>query len=410
LVVVPRKRPTAVPDLILETGRALRGGTLSSGPDTKLFEIALAARLGQRHVRAVGSGRLALLLVLEALEVRPRSTILLASYNASCVPNVLQAAGYRLHFVDIQEDTLHLDADALPATPPDGTSALIVTHLEGSPAAMAPLRAYADRHGLKLIEDAAHALGARLDGEPAGALADGAIFSLGRGKHLNTMGGGLAVVRREDAHRLDPLVDALRPPHGSSLLQSSVMEGLVETGTTPALFGTLAMPWMKVARRLGRDPMTALFEDDKSRLAAVPDDMRVGFANVQARFGIIGLDAFDCQLARRRRHAKRLVDALSDVVALQVPVPGGTSAWLEVTALVDSREQVQRALLGRNIDTQRTWMDACDGLEAFRDSQGGPCPVARSVAARALYLPTYAALDDAQIDAVIEAVRQELTS
>jgi dTDP-4-amino-4,6-dideoxygalactose transaminase len=394
---------------LLETGRALRGGTLSTGPDTRLFEIALGARIGQRHVRAVGSGRMALLLVLEALDIPPRSTILLASYNASCVPNVLQAAGYRLHFVDIREDTLHLDADALPETPPDGTSALIVTHLEGSPATMKPLQAYADRHGLKLIEDAAHALGARLEGRPAGALADGAIFSLGRGKHLNTMGGGLAVVRREDAPRLDPLVDALRPPHGSSLLQSSVMEGLVETGTTPALFGALAMPWMRVARRLGRDPMTALFEDDKSRLAAVPDEMRVGFANVQARFGVIGLDAFDGQLARRRSHAKRLVEALSDLVPLQKPVEGAISAWLEVTALVDDRQRVQGALLRRGIDTQRTWMDACDGLEAFREAGGDPCPVARSVAARALYLPTYAALDDAQVDAVIEAVREELT-
>ena len=408
MIVVPRKRPAAVPGLITETSRAIREGTLSQGPEQRLFELALSGRLEQRHVRAVGSGRLALLLVMEALGVRPSATVMLASYNASCVPNVLQAAGYRLHFIDIREDTLHLDVDALPPTPPAGVEALIMTHMEGSPAPMAEARAYADRHGLTLIEDAAHALGAHIHGEPAGALADGAIFSLGRGKHLNTLGGGLAVVPPTAAERLDRLVDRLNAPPAASLLKSSVMEGLVETGTTPALFGALAMPWMKLARRAGRDPMTALFEDDKSRMATVPPELKVAFSNLQARFGLLGLESFDMQLARRRSHARRLIEGLADIVPMQRPVEGGTSAWLEVTALVDDRDALQTALLARGIDTQRTWMDACDALDAFSSASGPPCSVARSVGQRALYLPTYAALDDRQIDAVIEAVRSEV--
>ena len=408
LIVVPRKRPAAVPGLILETGRAVRQGTLSRGPEQRLFEVALASRLEGRHVRTVGSGRLALLLVMDALGVRPSATVMLASYNASCVPNVLQAAGFRLHFVDIREDTLHLDIEALPETPPAGVEALIMTHMEGSPGPMAEAKAYAERHGLKLIEDAAHALGAHIDGQPAGTLADGAIFSLGRGKHLNTLGGGLAVVPHENAGRLDALVDRLNAPSASALLKSSVMEGLVETGTTPALFGALAMPWMKLARRVGRDPMTALFEDDKSRMANIPSELKVGFSNLQARFGISGLESFDMQLARRRGHAKRLIEGLSDILPLQRPIEGGVSAWLEVTALVDERDALQTALLARGIDTQRTWMDACDSLEAFSTASGGTCEVARSVGSRALYLPTYAALDERQIDAVVHAVRAEV--
>ena len=283
-----------------------------------------------------------------------------------------------------------------------------MTHMEGSPGPMAEAREYADRHGLKLVEDAAHALGAHIDGEPAGTLADGAIFSLGRGKHLNTLGGGLAVVPAALAQRLDALVDRLKAPPSSTLLKSSLMEGLVETGTTPALFGTLAMPWMKLARRVGRDPMTALFEDDKSRMPNVPSELKVGFSNLQARFGISGLDSFDMQLARRRSHARRLREGLAGVVPMQRPIEGGVSAWLEVTALVEDRDALQTALLKRGIDTQRTWMDACDALEAFSSATGPSCHVARSVGARALYLPTYAALDDPQIDAVIAAVREEV--
>jgi len=409
LIVVPRKRPAAVPGLLLETGRAIREGSLSRGPEQRLFELALSNRLAHRHVRTVGSGRLALLLVLEALGVRPSATIMLASYNASCVPNVLQAAGFRLHFIDIREDTLHLDIDALPATPPAGVEALIMTHMEGNPAPMGQAREYANKHGLKLVEDAAHALGAHVDGQPAGTLADAAIFSLGRGKHLNTLGGGLAVVSHDAAERLDTLVERLNAPPSGALLKSSMMEGLVETGTTPALFGMLAMPWMKLARRVGKDPMTALFEDDKSRMPTVPPELKVGFSNLQARFGLSGLESFDMQLARRRGHARRLIEGLSDIVPMQRPAQGGVSAWLEVTALVDDRDALQTALLSRGIDTQRTWMDACDGLEAFSSATGPTCTVARSVGARALYLPTYAALDDRQIDAVITAVREEVT-
>jgi len=349
-------------------------------------------------------------MVLETLEIRPPATILLAAYNASCVPNILQAAGYRLHFIDIREDTLHLDPAALPPSPPSGAEALIVTHMEGSPGPVREAQAYAAQHGLKLIEDAAHALGARLDGEPTGALADAAIFSLGRGKHLNTMGGGLAVVDRADADRLNALVDPLVPPDTASLVRASVMEGIVETGTAPALFATLALPWMKLAGRMGRDPMTALFEDDKSRMSRVPPALRVGFSNLQGRFGLASLDTFDMQLARRRSHARRLVEGLSDLLPLQRPAEGAVSAWLEVTALVEGRDDLQRALLSRGVDTQRTWMDACDALEAFSEATGGPCETARSVARRALYLPTYAALDEPQIEAVIEAVRRELIS
>ena len=94
--------------------------------------------------------------------------------------------------------------------------------------------------------------------------------------------------------------------------------------------------------------------------------------------------------------------------ATSTTVAEARARGLEVTALVEDRDALQTALLARGIDTQRTWMDACDGLEAFSAATGPACRVARSVGSRALYLPTYAALDDRQIDAVITAVREEV--
>ncbi|MCB9730719.1 MAG: DegT/DnrJ/EryC1/StrS family aminotransferase [Deltaproteobacteria bacterium] len=405
MLVVPRKRPAAVSGLARHTARSALTGTLRQGPDRQRFEDAVAARLDGASVAAVGSGRLALLLVLESLGIRPPATIVLAAYNASCVPNVLQAAGFRPWFVDVREDTLHLDADALPAAPPPGAEALIITHIEGSPAPVGTLAAWARRHGLAVVEDAAHALGARLDGRPVGSLGDGAIFSLGRGKHLNTLGGGLAVVRAPDAaERLSALADALPAPGAGALLKQVLLEGVIETGTAPALFGALAMPAMRLARRFGRDPMTALFEDDKSALAAIPEPMRRRLSNLQAGFGLAALPAFAEALRRRREHADALRARLGGVLSLQTPVAGAEPAWLELTALVDDRDGFQAALLARGVDTQRTWMDACDALPAFAGAASPPCPTARRVAERAVYLPTYAALTDAQREAMADVV------
>lgn len=396
-----------MPGLARHTAASLLHGTLREGPARARFEAALSERLRGARVEAVGSGRLALLLVLEALEVPRGAIVLLPSYNASCVPNVLQAAGYGLHFVDVRPDTLHLDPALLPDPPPEGAGAVVVTHVEGSPADLGPVLAWARRHGLAVVEDAAHALGATFRGEPVGTLADGAIFSLGRGKHLNTLGGGLAVVQaRRPAERLASLAARLPAPPPAALLSDVVMEGVVETGTAPALFGALAWPAMRLARRFGRDPMTALFEDAKGPLAAVPASMKRRLSNLQARFGLEALLEYDASLARRRAHAGALRDGLAGVVPLQEPLPGADPAWLEMTALVPDRAEFQARLLAKGIDTQRTWMDACDALPAFASAGGGPCPVARDVAARAVYLPTYASLEERQVAAVVRRVRE----
>jgi dTDP-4-amino-4,6-dideoxygalactose transaminase len=266
--------------------------------------------------------------------------------------------------------------------------------------------AWASERGLPVVEDAAHALGATLGGRPVGALADGALFSLGRGKHLNTLGGGLAVVSLPAAKpALRRLAEQLAPPDAATLGRAVVMEALVEAGTMPALFSALAAPAIRLARRFGRDPMGALFEDSKEPLGGIAPALQVRLANLQARFGLASLAQFDRALARRREHAAAMSAALRDVLPLQQALAEADPAWLELTALVDDREAFQRALLASGVDTQRTWMDACDALPAFAGAGGGPCPVARDVARRAVYLPTYAALTEGERARVVAATR-----
>jgi|GEM_PF-2361858 len=413
--VVVRKRPARIPSLFRAAARLGALGQWRQGRELARFESAVSARLEHAEVAAVSSGRFALLLVLEALGVRPPDRILLASYNASCVPNVLQAAGYRLHFLDVDPDRLTVTRETLEAASvPDDAPVLIATHMEGCPAPALELLDWVNKRGCWLVEDAAHALGASEKGRPVGAIGHGAIFSLGRGKHLNTMGGGLGVIRADlgDARqRLRELADGLQPPPSAQLAKELTMDSAVRVGTHPGVFSALAAPVMRLARRIdGFDPMATLFEDDKEAWTAVPAALRTRLSNLQAAFGNASLERFDATLARRRGHAERMRAELAEVpgLRLQQPGPDTRSAWLELTAMVRDRDAFQRRMLGLGVDTQRTWMDACDHLPAFGKAGGDVCSVSRETGEQAVYLPTYAALSDADVDRVIAAVREAM--
>ena len=401
---IPRKRPASVPRLFREAAGGALHGTLSEGDAVGAFEAALSARLGGHEVAAVSSGRVALLFVLEALGVSPGATLLLSSYNASCVPNILIAAGYKLRFLDIREDTLHIDPAELPDRAGPEIGALILTHIEGSPAPVGDFLPWARRHGVPLVEDAAHALGAALDGAPVGTLGDGAIFSLGRGKMLNTLGGGVAALPPGPAAKLlRARVDALPAPRPGGLAQAVITEGVVELGTHPWLFGAVGLPAMRISRRLGQDPLSALFEDSKEAMREVPRGMLRRLSNLQARFGLEAMAGFDEALRRRQENAAALIEALAGRALVQQSARGAAPAWLELTLQVEDRARFQETMLARRVDTQRTWMDACHALPAFADPQQPPCPVAARVAARAVYLPTYPSLSEGARDHLIEA-------
>jgi dTDP-4-amino-4,6-dideoxygalactose transaminase len=404
-LTVPRKRPQPVNGLLGTSLRYTLTGQMRHGDALQQFERAISQRLRGAEVRAVGSGRFALLLVLQALEIQPGATILLAAYNASCVPNALQAAGYKIGFLDICPRSLAIDPTTLPSAITPGTEAIIVTHMEGNPGPIDEVKAWAGKKGLRVIEDAAHALGATYNGLPVGSLGDGAIFSLGRGKHLNTLGGGLAVVSEPSAHkRLHQITDGLKVNPLGELMRNVVMEGVVATAPHPGIYSAIAAPALKLSRRLGFDPMTALFEDKKDALAHVPSEWKRRLSNLQASFGLRGLAAFDRALARRREIAQRLRNALKDVLILQEPLDGSVPAWLELTALIEHRDAFQDTLLRNGVDTQRTWMDDCNTLPAFKNQSVQACPQAHFVSSRALYLPTYASLTDRQVNHVIDAI------
>ena len=178
--------------------RVLASGRYVLGEEVAAFEREWAATCGTRHCIGVASGTDALKLLLGNLTRGGR--VLVPANTAPPTYVAVCEAGLTPWFVDVGDDGL-LDPAALPAYPrDDGAVALLPVHLYGRMGRMAPFAAYAAQHGLRLIEDACQAHGARdLDGRQPGELSVGAAFSFYPTKNLAALGDGGAVVTNDDA-------------------------------------------------------------------------------------------------------------------------------------------------------------------------------------------------------------------
>jgi dTDP-4-amino-4,6-dideoxygalactose transaminase len=179
--------------------RTLESGRYILGDEVAAFEREFAASCGVRHAVGVGSGTEALHLALRACGVRPGDAVITAPNTAVPTVCAIVAAGARPVFVDIDPETFTLDPEPLEAhlraeLPRSRAKAVIPVHLYGHPAAMGPIRQLAGEYGLKVIEDAAQAHGARYAGRPAGSLGDAGCFSFYPTKNLGAYGDAGMVV------------------------------------------------------------------------------------------------------------------------------------------------------------------------------------------------------------------------
>jgi dTDP-4-amino-4,6-dideoxygalactose transaminase len=188
-----RERVAAAVDEVIASGAFILG------PNVRAFEAEAAADLGAAHAVGVANGTDALVLALRAHGIGPGDEVVCPAYTFFATPESIAAVGATPVFADIEPTTFQLDPDDVAARVTERTRAIMAVHLFGHPAPMAALRAIADRHGLVLIEDAAQAYGARLDGRPCGSLGDIATFSFFPTKNLGGFGdGGLVTTDDEE--------------------------------------------------------------------------------------------------------------------------------------------------------------------------------------------------------------------
>src|SRR5512133_1637687 len=174
----------------------LRSGMVTKGEHLKAFEKAVREHLGVKHAIAVSSCTSGLMLTYRSLGLT--GDVIVPSFTFMATVSALVWAGLRPIYVDVDPGTTNMDPAVVEAAITPQTSAIVAVHNFGNPAEVDELKAVADRHGLKLIFDAAHGFGARYQGQPVGGQADAHVFSLSPTKLLITGEGGI-VATNDDA-------------------------------------------------------------------------------------------------------------------------------------------------------------------------------------------------------------------
>ncbi len=194
--------PFALPEIgeeeIAEVVDTLRSGWLTTGPKTKRFEDDFAAFLGQPglHCMAVNSATAGLHLALEALGIGPGDEVITTTHTFTSTAEVVRYLGADVVLVDIDPATLCIDPKLVEAAITPRTKAIVPVHYGGRAADMAAILGIALAHGLKVVEDAAHALPATCGGQLVGTLgSDTTVFSFYANKTITTGEGGMVVTR-----------------------------------------------------------------------------------------------------------------------------------------------------------------------------------------------------------------------
>jgi len=189
---IPFHKPAIGEEEIRSVVETLRSGWLTTGPKVKTFEAEFAKYTGSAHAVAVNSATAALHLALEAVGIKSGDEVIVPTMTFTATAEVVLYLGARPVLVDCRTDDLNIDVDRIEAAISNNTKAIIPVHIAGRPCAMDQILSIAQRHGLRVIEDAAHALPASHLGRKVGAIGDITCFSFYATKTITTGEGGMA--------------------------------------------------------------------------------------------------------------------------------------------------------------------------------------------------------------------------
>ncbi len=187
---LPFTRPSIDEETIALVTEVLRSGWLATGPKVAQLEAELSRFLGGRPVRSQTSATAGLEMALLACGVGPGDEVITPALSFVATANVIMRVGARPVFVDVGLDSRNIDLDQAEAAITSRTRAIMPVHFAGLPADMDRLYALAARHRLRVIEDAAHAIGSQWRGKRIGSFGDLVCFSFHPNKNITTIEGG----------------------------------------------------------------------------------------------------------------------------------------------------------------------------------------------------------------------------
>jgi perosamine synthetase len=308
LNAIPRYGARIIPNTQQTIGALRKRGHLIDGPQLGEFERAFAVRVGASHAVSTSYGRMAFYYLLEALKLPPGSEVVVPALTFWVIPELAHVAGLTPVFADVDPVTFTLDPESVERVVTPRTSAIVPTHLYGLPCDMDAILRIARRHRLRVIEDCAHALGARWKGQPVGTIGDAGFFSFQLLKPLNTYGGGMAVTQDPAvADRVRAQV-ATEPFPGEAVVLRRLRRGRMQRiGIRPRTFTLTLFPLLWLGSYVKQRPDVYLWE--RIRPLGPPASYHERYTNVQAAIGLEALSHLDAWTATTIEHATSLTRA-----------------------------------------------------------------------------------------------------
>jgi dTDP-4-amino-4,6-dideoxygalactose transaminase len=354
----PAHRPLRE-QILADVAALLESSAFTNGPQVARFERSFAAYCGRRRCVGVANGTDALKLALLAGGIAPGDEVVLpANTFVATFEAVLQAGGVPVP-ADVSERDYNLDPEAAAAALTERTTFLLPVHLYGQLADLARLEPLAQRAGTRILEDACQAHGARRDGRRAGGAGWAAAFSFYPGKNLGALGDAGAVVLDDPAAAAE--VAALRE-HGQHEKYRHVSQGY-----------TARLDTLQAAVLLRKLPL---------------------------------LDAWNAERRAAAAYYRHELDGIGDLALPPVPA-GSDPVWHLFVVRTRRREGLARFLGERGIGVGRHYPEPAHLSEAYAGLgyRRGDFPVTELLAEELLSLPIFPGIAEAQLDAVVDAVR-----
>ncbi|HEX2232440.1 MAG TPA: DegT/DnrJ/EryC1/StrS family aminotransferase [Thermoleophilaceae bacterium] len=337
--------------------RTLSAGDFILGEEVELFEHEFAEFCGVRYAVGVDSGTTAIELALRAVDCGPGDEVITVPNTFIATALAITLTGARPVFVDVDPVSRNMDPQLLAEAITPRTKAVVPVHLYGQPADMEPICDVARAYGVRVVEDAAQAHGARYRGRPAGSLADAAAFSFYPSKNLGAVGDAGAVTTDD--------------------------EDLAER--------------LRLMRNYG--------QRTKNRHDAIGFNRRLD--TLQAAFLRVKLPRLRGWIDARRERARRYGELLADT-AVEPPVEaeGREHVWHLYVIRAAGRDELRASLTERGIDTGLHYPVPIHLQPAYAHLGYGPgsFPIAERLAEESLSLPMYPELPEKWLEEVARSV------
>ena len=346
-----------VDELLVEIRDVIESGMFVLGDRVAEFEHRFAELCGVKYAVGVGNGTDAIILAFKALGIGPGDEVITAPNSFLASASAIAMAGATPVFADVRTD-LNIDPEAIERAITSKTRAILPVHLTGRTADMTAINAIADKYQLHVVEDAAQAVGANLNGRPAGSLGDVGCFSLHPLKNLTAIGDG-GIVTTDNEEVFEYFVKARN-------------HGLVNRDETE-------------------------FWSPNSRL----DALQAAILNVKLRY-------LDAETDSRLQNVAFYQEALNGVVDVPVDLPGQKAVYQTFMIQAERRDVLHAYLLERGVDAKVHYPVPIhlQPAASYLGHAKGDFPVTERLSETIMSLPVHPQLSTKQLEHTADRIRE----